>query len=97
MIAVSAEFVSAGACSSSCFGISLLGRLSISLGSAAYADSDLVVIGIPFYSNVCLFNFKCDWVGGGARRAFAGCRLSPTQMTPHLSSRHMSLKFLLDC
>ena len=69
MIAVSAEFVSAGACSSSCFGISRLGRLSISLGSAAYADSDLVVIGIPFYTDESLFNFKCDWVGGGARRA----------------------------
>ena len=70
MIAVSVEFVSVGVCSSSCFGISLLGRLSISLGSAACADSDLVVIGIPFYSNDSLFNFKCDWVGGSARRAF---------------------------
>ena len=34
------------------------------------------MIGIPFYTEWGLFNFKCDWVGGGARRAFAGMQAS---------------------
>ena len=34
------------------------------------------MIGIPFYTEWCLFNFKCDWDGGGARRAFAGMQAS---------------------
>ena len=61
-------------CSSFCFGIFQPGHLSISLGPAAYADNDLVVIGIPFYTDESLFNFKCDWVGGSARRASTNAR-----------------------